>query len=153
MAVSGTPLCGDPALPRPLALSQRFPITHVEHLAAMVARERRAVVALDGVDAASAALLRGFMADLAQQGEAEAEPHAAGVITADGGAHFLCPPCAGAARLLAASLPPGAPPPALTAAGLAVSLLLTDAAAAAAASTRAVILAACAAAAGGPPRA
>jgi hypothetical protein len=146
MAVGGTPLCGDPALPRPLALAQRVPLSHVETLAAMVPRDRRAAVALDGMDAASIALLKGFMADLGSSAE---EPHAAAVVTPDGGAHFLCPPCPGAARLLSDALPPGAPQPRLTAAALAVSLLLTDGAAAAAAATRQQIMAACAAAAAG----
>jgi hypothetical protein len=149
-SVVGTPLSGDPALPRPLALGMQMPVSAVEALGAgaNLGPERRCVVALDGADADSAAALK-ELADMlaAPAAQPGGEAQAAGVILPDGGAHFFVPPSEGALRLVLAALPPGSQPPPLTAAGVAVSLLLTNEAVSNAAATRATIVAALQAAA------
>ena len=141
-AVVGTPVSGDPALPRPLALELHWPASQVEALGAHLSPSRRSVVAMEGEDAASAATLRALATQLAApMTQPGGEAWAAGVFSSDGAAHFFLPPSEAALRLIFAARP-GAPPPPLTAAGITVSLLLTDAAAAAAESTRVAILAA-----------
>lgn len=144
----GTPLSGDPALPRPLALGMQLPVSAVEALGANLGPERRCVVALDGADPEAAAALK-ELADMlaAPAAHPGGEAQAAGVVSPDGGAHFFVPPSEGALRLVMAALPPGSQPPPLTAAGVAVSLLLTDEAVNNAAATRATIVAALQAAA------
>lgn len=143
IAVVGAPLSGDPALPRPLALQLLVPVSSVEALGerANLPAQRRCVVALAGADPAADAALRELAAFLAAPAAVPGgEAMAAGVLTADGAAHFFVPPCEGGMRLILAARQPGAPPmQPLTAAGVAVSLLLSDAAAEAAAKTRADI--------------
>ena len=142
IAVVGTPLSGDPALPRPLALEQHWLASQVESLGAHLPPSRRSVVAMEGEDAASATALREFAAQLAApMAQPGGEAWAAGVFSSDGAAHFFLPPSEAALRMILAARP-GMPPPPLTAAGITVSLLLTDAAVAAAESTRTAILAA-----------
>ena len=142
IAVVGSPLSGDPALPRPLALELHWPASGVEALGAHLPASRRSVVAMDGEDAAAAAALHALAAQLAApMAQPGGEAWAAGVFSSDGAAHFFLPPSQAALRLILAARP-DAPPPSLTAAGIAVSFLLTDAAAAAAENTRAAIVAA-----------
>ena len=142
ISVVGTPIYGDPALPRPLALDLHWRASHVEAMGSHLPPSRLSVVAMEGEDAASAAALRELAAQLAAPAaQPGGEAWAAGVFSADGAAHFFLPPSEAALRCIMAARP-GAPPPPLTAAGITVSLLLTDAAVAAAENTRAAILAA-----------
>ena len=140
-AVVGTPLSGDPALPRPLALDVHWRASQVETLGAHLPAARLCVVAMSGEnDAANAAL-----SALANQLAAPAalpggEACAAGVFSSDGAAHFFLPPSPEAIRLLAKARP-GLPTASLTAAGIVVSFLLSDAAVAAAKNTRDAIVA------------
>ena len=142
IAVVGTPLSGDPALPQPLVLELHLRASHVEALGAHLPPSRLCVVAVDGEGDSSAAALRAVANQLAAPAaQPGGEAWAAGVFSSDGAAHFFLPPSKAALRLIVKARS-GAPPPPLTAAGIAVSFLLTDAAVAAAENTRAAVVAA-----------
>ena len=147
IAVVGTPLSGDPALPRPLALGIHVPASQVESLSAQLPPSRHSVVAFVGEDDASTIALRALAAQLAApSAQPGGEAWAVGVVSSDGAAHFFLPPSAAANRLILAASS-GVPPPQFIAEGIAVSFLLTDAAVAAAQNRRAVMQAALQAAA------
>ena len=110
IAVVGTPLSGDPALPRPLALELHWPASQVEALGSHLPPSRRSVVAFEGEDAASAAALRELAAHLAAPAaQPGGEAWAAGVFSANGAAHFFLPPSEAALRYILAARP-GEPP-------------------------------------------
>ena len=143
IAVVGKPLCGAPALPRPLALELHYPASQVESMSAQLPPNRISVVALVGEDEASTAALRALAAQLAAPAaQPGGEAWAAGSYSPDGAAHFLFPPGEAAGRLILAAKQAGVELPQFIAEVIAVSFLRTDAAVAAAENTRVAILAA-----------
>lgn len=134
VSVVGTPLCGDPALPRPLNFTGRVTEAQMEALVSIVHPNRLSVVALAGEGDAADALIVSLAADLSSCGSS------AHILSPDGGAHFLIPSGDAAARVLVRAGTSFSASPASPA--YVVSVLLTDAAVELAAGTRAYLEAA-----------